>query len=402
MARGSGTFSRCSAFILAIVVTHLVGQTSAKDAEFHAAAHVRFGLNPDNEAWFEFINERGEKVAYEGLQHMPDLFARDLTTTTYSVHRGKANWATMTIIDRHAGLITATVHRHGVVATLAPQEDLQYLHASSENFRKLAPTKHVLTYSTGPWGGGSCVAKHFDVTTAISREAKNGTEEEFDAYRKEEGGVTAAPRPRPESRRLQRAPRWGNCFTGEGATSYMEIGLVVDKNFFETYRSDVDRTMKAIEVIVANTNLVYFYTFNMFLRVRQVVIPLSGSTGRYDGVVYAMFNQNLNSCPLDIGTALSGISAFSEKLPISSIQSLLPTTDAESTALASLGHWHLLTACYSSGTVGVAYVGTLCRTNLFNVGGNVRTAVNVGVSSRTFEGITWLTFAHEMGMCESP
>ena len=307
-----------SAFV-AVLLCASISSASAHDVGFHAARDVRFGLNPDNEAWFEFVDERGNLVSYTGLQHMPGLFAEDLQTTTYSVHNAKSDWATLTILDAKEGLITATVHRSGTITTVAPSQDYQYLHTTSERFRKLAPTKHVLQYNTGPWGGGSCLARHIDERTAVSRESVNGSAE-IDVLRKEtEGGKTDAPepRPRPKSRRrrLQRAPRWGNCYTGEGTTNYLEIGIVVDKNFHETYGGNVDRTMKAIEVVVANTNLVYFYTFNMFVRVRQVVIPLTGGSSRFRSEVYSMFNQNKAACGLAIGSTLDAMSFFSQELP---------------------------------------------------------------------------------------
>lgn len=382
-------------FLYCCLVSSAYG-TQADEVDFYPVHNVRFGVDLDNNAWFEFIDENGERVRYEGMQHMPDLFAQDLKTSTYSIHRKKSDWATLTILDEETGLITATVHRSGRITTVAPRRDYEYLRVHPEKMRILSTAKHVLTYHTGPWGGGSCLAKHIDENTAVAREAKNRSAD-IDVLSRETGRIAETPRPRPSSRRLQRAPRWGNCYSGEGSTRYLDVGLVIDRNFYETYGSKVDRTMKAIEAIIANTNLVYFYTFNMFIRVRQVVIPLSGGSSRYEGIVYSMFNQNLASCSLDIRSTLDGMSFFAETLPIKGVQSLLPTTDREDDGLAALAHWHLLTACYSSGTVGVAYVGTLCRTNNFNVGNNLFTAVNVGVSSRTFEGVTWLTFAHELG-----
>ena len=90
-------------------------------------------------------------------------------------------------------------------------------------------------------------------------------------------GLHAMP---PEGRSL-RAKAWTDCYPNQNQPRLLEVGIIADYGFFTSYGSSVDATMDAIEVVVANTNLVYHYQFNIFVRARQVIIvdrPASGGT----------------------------------------------------------------------------------------------------------------------------
>lgn len=235
------------------------------------------------------------------------------------------------------------------------------------------------------------------------------------------------------------AVRWSGCYPGEEATHFLEIGVVADHGFFLAYGSEA-QALKAIEGFVASANMVLAFQVNVQLRVRQVLMVSSSSAlsgmPAAEASAYGFFEASrsgalgvscvdpgecvcsldgaVTSCAADaelcgINQHLQAVTEFSHSLYASPPPggAFSPPSASASTrvefaasmleavpALHMLAHWHLLTDCFRSGTVGVAWAlqpssdqprrGTMCLDGL-----------NTAVTSRT--DFTWLTLLHEVG-----
>lgn len=183
------------------------------------------------------------------------------------------------------------------------------------------------------------------------------------------------------SRFLQAIEPWDNCYSGEETPRHLDIGITVDCSFYKHNQFRVDLVLNAIESYVSRTNLVFSQQFNIYLRVKQVVVlACSGDDA----------DIPFNLCKESIEDDLSLFADWVSDLDFEQADQPLQ--------IAKQGLWHLLTACHDSpGNIGIAYVqdpddqsryGTVCEHS-------VRGSLNVAVTSVT-SGTPWLTFAHEV------
>lgn len=159
--------------------------------------------------------------------------------------------------------------------------------------------------------------------------------------------------------------RWEDCF-GIGVDEYvtMPIGIVMDYGFYKRSRDyDPDNIYSLVNSYVSYSNLLYGEQLGILIQVGESVIKTSTDTEEWNQDPYV-------GCTLDIIEDLQ------------SFRSYVSRTHNDDNLMAE---WHLFTDCYSSGTVGVAYVGTICTSSY-----------RVGISS--YKGsTTWVTVAHELG-----
>jgi len=203
---------------------------------------------------------------------------------------------------------------------------------------------------------------------------------------------------------------WQGCYESQDTARVMEIGLMVDYGFYVSYGEDLVLTMEAIEVILANTNLVMSFQLNVWIRARQIVVvtdPPGNIAAQAIPDIEDVLSQNpaTDSCHYNILKALDSLRSLSATMTVQDLNAIptLPQTYNETNGEVSefyqLSHWHLLSDCYpaecdeASCTVGIAYTrnsfpkSTICKGN--SNGGN-----NVAVTSRNQR--TWLIFIHEM------
>lgn len=246
---------------------------------------------------------------------------------------------------------------------------------------------------------------------------------------------------------------WSGCYPGMEDVHFAKVGIVADAGFVDAFQGSEDITLRAIEAIVAATNMVYHFQVHIQLEITQILLvtdklpkgPSNSSFLSYleaspslslgtscvsaSDCVCSLLDGNLTSCtdnsmicgivqPLQAMTSLSyTLSSQSTTFtsPSSSASSsssvIFPTTNTTTnsrsstshlaSALSSAGlspqaHWHLLTDCFSPpGVVGIAWTLTPDddqprRGTICNSFG-----LNAAVTSRS--ATTWQTFAHEVG-----
>jgi len=163
--------------------------------------------------------------------------------------------------------------------------------------------------------------------------------------------------------------RWTDCYEDDTETHALGMGIAVGSKLFSRF-SDKDEAIDYVVQIVASSNLVYRPQLNFVLVVRKLHLQESHWQA-------PKWDQGPN-CPMQMAEQLH---AFDKWDP--------PGSDRLETE--GQGLWTLLDDCYVSGTIGLAYVGTLCQMEK-NYWGQ---RSNTGVVWHSFR--TWITFAHEVG-----
>ena len=284
-----------------------------------AATEVRnleFGIR-NGRGWFRFEVDCIGVIEEADLVHAPHLFPQPYTRK--SSHRSRtyqttssSHGATLTIHSDQAASIMFLGSDH--VVEIIPR----HLYHVGESGRALAEgVAHVATLENttkGPWDDehtcGAYVVQrdpHDSLSAArktpfhMGKIGPSGTRQKpgtkpLDVGRNRGGrGRKGGAMKRRQELALEdeevkgllgegrglRAKSWINCYPGQNVPRLMDVGIIADYGFFTSYGSDLSATMDAIEVIVANTNLVYHYQFNIYLRARQVIIvdePVSGGS----------------------------------------------------------------------------------------------------------------------------
>lgn len=149
--------------------------------------------------------------------------------------------------------------------------------------------------------------------------------------------------------------RWTNCYDQDTVTRKLVMGIAIGTSLFKNrYNSNLQDAIDALAAIFANTNLVYKAQLNVVLTIGRVhIAPLEAGQDSWD---------TPDSCDAHSTSISTSLSNFRSWVPSGS-----------AAGATTHGLWHLLDDCFNqrSGTVGLAYVGTLC---------NTRNGVNTGVS----------------------
>jgi hypothetical protein len=165
--------------------------------------------------------------------------------------------------------------------------------------------------------------------------------------------------------------QWTDCYTNDSVARKLAMGIATDRLFYTMHGSSEAKAQETIASVVADSNSIYVFQLNIFLQVAQFYMKTASG------------GEAWNNAASDTGGTCS-----------QTIESKLDAMRAWSTPGGGRpnerGLWHLLTPCFYSGTVGLAYVGVLCSTS----GG-----YNTGVSGHALGNCCsdWGTFAHEVG-----
>jgi len=174
------------------------------------------------------------------------------------------------------------------------------------------------------------------------------------------------PHKHSERRRLN-LEYFDNCWTDQDKyVKKLSTGYTIDNSFKTTVLaymaneagSDLDKLIRYVTQVNADTNMIYHNQLDVILSILDIKQP--GESGSFTV-----------SCPVNIDTYLDALTAWrGESSPTSG------------------GMWKALTDCFPPpGTVGYAYVGTLCR----------RQATGVSNYMDIRSGGTWGVNAHEAG-----
>ena len=157
--------------------------------------------------------------------------------------------------------------------------------------------------------------------------------------------------------------RYTNCYTGDTTAHKMSLAITVDAGYYAIYAS-ASNVANSISNVLASVNAVYIAQFNVFLELQGTIVKSA-----VDGTSW-------NLQPDAPGGRCSSTTI---DVLLNSVTSYRSTNNPKTNSL-----WHHFTACYPApGTVGLAWVGTLCSSQY-----------STGVSSWT--GTLWLTVAHEV------
>ena len=167
--------------------------------------------------------------------------------------------------------------------------------------------------------------------------------------------------------------QWTNCYHQDTLARRLSVGVAMTSRLAKQYGTQ--KAAQWIATQLAETNLVFREQFNVILTVGDYYIV--------DGDVDATGEQgpkwNSPTCALTINQQLVHFKDW------------VHTLDGKDGRPRGHGVWHLFDDCFRKGaglaanswTIGLAYVGTLCR------------SYNAGVTYTGRE--TWKTFAHEIG-----
>ncbi|GBG30075.1 Hypothetical Protein FCC1311_062952 [Hondaea fermentalgiana] len=253
--------------------------------------------------------------------------------------------------------------------------------------------------------------------------------------KKQQDRDASGPRALAETQELYANPPkfWSGCYPGEDEIQFMKIGIVVDAGFVIAFNKSEELTLRAVEAIVASTNMIYHHQVHIQVEVAQILLvtePLESDAANSSYMTYleaspggelgtfCAYDSNCKCSLTDDGSGtcavadllcgilqpLEAMTAFSFALETSASAASSRSAQTShfddgtltSNGLSSQPHWHLLTACYEApGVVGVAWAltpdegqprrGTICNS----------LGINVAVTS--MHSHTWRTFAHELG-----
>ncbi|KJE89186.1 hypothetical protein CAOG_00706 [Capsaspora owczarzaki ATCC 30864] len=161
--------------------------------------------------------------------------------------------------------------------------------------------------------------------------------------------------------------KWADCFTNSNTQlSTLTQSVAVDYGLYLDWGGSASAVKTKIAETMATTNVVYNTQVGVFLKLGLVVLKSSLDSTAWN---QKPSTPGQRTCTNDINKVLTDFTSWRQTRPASE----------------PYGLWHLFTNCFPpSGTVGLAYVGTLCSSTS-----------NTGVSSDSSQ--FWITHAHETG-----
>eukprot|EP00808_Paulinella_micropora_P017517 g21446.t1 len=173
--------------------------------------------------------------------------------------------------------------------------------------------------------------------------------------------VPADPIGESTNRRVLTVERWTNCFNRDDVQRQLTLGFAVGHKLVAKLKERALNTEAFVASLVASINLVYEAQLNIRLSVANVFVQQTAGGPSW--------NNPTTSCTLSISKQLDNFGPW-----------------VVNGAPARRGLWHLIDDCFpGAGTIGLAYIGTLCNRN----------GANTGVSWYSTQ--MWLTVAHELG-----
>ncbi|CAJ1376840.1 unnamed protein product [Effrenium voratum] len=169
-------------------------------------------------------------------------------------------------------------------------------------------------------------------------------------------------------RPLELPELWTDCYEGDDQVHAMGMGVAVGSKLYSKFTSK-DEVIDYVIQVFSSANLIYRPQLNFVLVCRKLHLQTTHENA-------PSWDQG-SHCPFGIEKQLEAFDDWDA-----------PGQDVPS---EQQGIWALLDDCFVSGTIGLAYVGTMCmmEKNYWNQ------YPNRGVIWHSFR--TWITFAHEIG-----
>eukprot|EP00924_Labyrinthula_sp_SR-Ha-C_P003431 maker-scaffold_15-snap-gene-9.66-mRNA-1 protein AED:0.04 eAED:0.04 QI:0/0.5/0/1/1/1/5/0/726 len=362
-----------------VLISVAVGSGFA-DGTFSSVEEVRIGFNSFNQAWFFFNDENGNYYSNEGLSESSYNLNHNNKTRTF---------VKFTESEAFSLVLHAQDERNKISLT-----------AWSISSEGLEPVFHLMPFEHFPKTKQK--SKNLNQTSHILHlePSKDSLLKNFFSS--------------PVKKRILPATKFTNC--NEDKPKILEIGVFVDLGYYKSYNSNSEVVQDSIAVILSNVNLIYYFQFHMYLRVRQIIIAtenLLNPTNEKICPNQKALNQlslfdalsqdpTTDSCCLTIDdsdasyleslknaiSTLTSSTSFTDQV---GILELTQNTNERSIKLQNVGYWYGLTDCFPANcnsracTIGAAYFGRhVCSRG-----------INVAAASRTFQ--TWLNVAHEQG-----
>lgn len=155
--------------------------------------------------------------------------------------------------------------------------------------------------------------------------------------------------------------RWTNCFPNPNVARSVRVGTAADVSLFKRL-GGTSQVTDAFASIFAKMNTVYYNQVGVSLVIGEAIIQTTSGGPNWNE------DRTSGGCS-DISTKLNRFTSWAKSNKASRPEGL----------------WQLLTDCHPPpGTVGIAWVGTLCNPNNF-------------ASVSSYSSSFWLTIAHELG-----
>ncbi len=167
----------------------------------------------------------------------------------------------------------------------------------------------------------------------------------------------------PYSRILENLPFpfFPNCYPDDMIPRFLDISIVVDQSLYQFLNSDLQKVTDYVAIQITKARFLFRNQFNIILRLAYLYISTPNSDDPFP----------LSSCSWITTDVLQAFASWNKISKTSS----------------KAAHTHLLMNCWPPpGTVGIAYLSTLCEESY-----------NVAITSHISFTNTWLIFAHELG-----
>lgn len=355
----------------------------------------------------------GYEFGYKGLKRNRNLHQHDLEEhsrayflkdefhlISFLIHDAVEKEVSLSVwtIDNEQ---TAKATLHLTPRKLIKSEEFQ---KSSRNLQDSDDVRFVAYDYTSSFGAGGCM-----LVDAEEVSKPDGTKEtRFTRIKETNEGILSG--------RLLPAELFDNCFEDQENTRVMDISMIADLGYFNSYAADINAVRRSVEVIISNVNLIYFFQFNIQVRLQQLLV-VTESIGNPGSICVTRIpvrtrdffsmdprDENGECCTDPNSQALltrletfvksgkRGKPGISESfVEIDFFTQLLSGGEAFNAA-----HWHYLTDCFSADCgsdeciVGVAPITGAAEARGLGCTNND----NFGMSSRTFQ--TWVVVAHEL------
>lgn len=286
--------------------------------------------------------------------HLPSFRSRD-TAVTYDhdkLHAVLTVGKTLLQLDKASGsdewvVQDLSVLAAGVAGTGATTADAIDIDA---------PTNPITV--SGPYDVAD-TARHLRSAAAVQQLATDKEQLDWSTYHVHERRRLARG-----SRRLEDlAEQWTDCYANDETRRRFSMGMILASNMYQLAGNTDAAAMAYLQQLVIDANIIYENQLNIILTIGDVKLYATYTGESFD---------NGPGCPNTINEQLDALSFWQNR---DSVQ----------------GVWAVIDKCAATGTIGLAYIGVLCRTFYSSTQGQVNTQVNYHTQA------TWLTFAHETG-----
>lgn len=382
-----------------------------------AVNEIEFGIDEDTgDAWIWHKDELGYEFGYYGLKKNINLHLHEKEGDSDAYYLLDDNHMISLVIHDHIKQIAsvsvwnidlekgANPLFHLTPVELIKSSDFEQASRSLESTKS---SRFIAYDYTSSFSSGGCAAMVVE-DVILPSGVVNSTFSRLETFDFDKN-----------SKRIERnlpASRINNCYEGEEEGRVLDISFIADLGYFRSFNSNPEAVKRSVEVIVANVNLIYFFQFNINVRLQQLMV-VNNNVGSPIGICFTgvpvrtqdLFSMDPNDDSLQCcalldrtQTQLERFSASTQRGKPSVEESYVNITESLQLIGGREGykaaHWHWLTDCFpadcglESCEVGMSVLRSTGSSRGF--GCEFSSGRNFGMSSRTFQ--TWVVVAHEL------